>query len=85
MGTTKQIHIRGTRGGRAAKEPTTAVVPGEISKQEMLQPRRRGLAQGGGSKDKQRGLEGPCSSEQREGRLEWVHVFLGPKDLDSIS
>lgn len=38
-----------------------------------------------GQQDKQRGLEGPCSSEQREGRLEWVYVFLGPKDLDSIS
>lgn len=47
--------------------------------------RRRGLAQSGGTKDRQRGLQGPRYSEQREGRLEQVHVFTVPKDLESIS
>lgn len=47
--------------------------------------RRQGLAQGRGTKDRPRGLQGPRYSEQREGRLERVHVFTVPKDLESIS
>lgn len=67
VGTTKPIHIRGTWGGRAAKEATAAVVPGEISKQEMLQPRRRGLAQGGGSRTSNEAWKGLALQSRGKG------------------